>query len=137
MAKKKKRSLPSVFDYKPADRDPRGKQRVKGRYLLGMLAAIVSAYAVWLLCFEVGFIYIVHVYGGVLFLSMMAFGILNRGFSQSLPTAEDIPDEALLAREIKRRRLARKFLIPTVAVMFTFMIDTIWLQFLEPLIARL
>ncbi len=138
MAKKKKKQrniyVPNVF--RP-DRDPHGKQKVKGRYLLGMLLAIVLAYAVWLLCFNFGFIYIVHIYAVILFLSMMAFGILNRGFSQALPTAEDIPDEADLAREIKRRRMGRKFLVPTVAVMFTFMLDLIWLQFLAPLIERL
>jgi len=137
MAKKKKRSLPSIYDYKPADRDPRGKQKAKGRHLLGMLSAVILAYAVWLICFEFGFIYIVHVYAVILFASMMAFGVMNRGFSQSLPTAEDIPDAAELERELKRRKRGRLFLVPTVAVIVTFMLDLVWLNFLEPLIARL
>ena len=137
MAKKKKKSLPSVFDYKPADRDPRGMQKVSGRRLLWMLLAVIAAYAVWLLCFEFGFIYIVHVYAVILFAAMMAFGVMNRGFSQALPTAEDIPDAAELEREIRRRKRGRIFLIPTVAIMVTFMLDLIWLQFLEPLLERL
>lgn len=138
MAKKKKKQrniyVPNVF--KP-DRDPHGKQKVKGRYLLGMLAAIILAYAVWLICFEFGFIYIVHVYAVILFASMMAFGVMNRGFSQTLPTAEDIPDSAQLEKELKRRKKGRIFLVPTVAVLVTFMLDLIWLNFLEPLLEKL
>lgn len=138
MAKKKKKQsgiyVPNVF--RP-DRDPHGKQKAKGRHLLGMLSAVILAYAVWLICFEFGFIYIVHVYAVILFASMMAFGVMNRGFSQSLPTAEDIPDAAELERELKRRKRGRLFLVPTVAVIVTFMLDLVWLNFLEPLIARL
>ncbi|MBQ3100170.1 MAG: hypothetical protein IJC50_04185 [Clostridia bacterium] len=136
MAKKKKQRnfyAPNVF--RP-DRDPHGKQKVRGRQLLGMLFAIILAYAVWLLCFEFGFIYIVHVYAVILFASMMAFGVMNRGFSQTLPTAEDIPDAAELEKEIRRRKRGRIFLVPTVAVIVTFMLDIIWLWFLEPLLEK-
>ena len=134
MAKKKKKSLPSIYDYKPAERDPRGRQRVKGRYLLGVLGAVIAAYAIYLVCFNFGFFYIVHVYGVILFVSLLTFGILNRGFSQKLPTAEDIPDMAELEREIARRKKGRYFLIPVIAVIMTFMLDLVWLQFLQPLI---
>ena len=139
MAKKKKKRQSGIYVpnlFKP-DRDPHGKQKVKGRHLLGMLLAIVLTYAVWLISFEFGFIYIVHVYAVILFVSMMAFGVMNRGFSQSLPTAEDIPDAAELEKEIRRRRKGRIFLVPTVSIIVTFMLDLIWLNFLEPLLEKL
>ena len=53
--------------------------------------------------------------------------------SSKLPTAEDIPDEAELEREITRRRIGRYFLVPVIAVIMTFMLDLVWLQFLQPL----
>lgn len=130
---KKKRRAPSIYDYKPAERDPRGRQKVKGRYLLGVLAAVVAAYALYLVCFNFGIFYIIHIYGAVLFVSLLAFGILNRGFSQRLPTAEDIPDPAELEKELVRRKRGRYFLVPVIAVVMTFMLDLVWLQFLQPL----
>lgn len=129
---KKKRSFTPPNVFRP-DRDPHGKQKVKGRYMLGVLAATAAAYGIYLFCFNMGFIYIIHIYAAVLFISLMVFGIMNRGFSQTLPDAEDIPDSALLEKEIKRRRTGRYFLVPAIAVMITFMIDFIWLQFLQPL----
>ncbi len=62
--------------------------------------------------------------------------VLNRGFSGSLPTADELPTawnhiekKQYIENVERRRRIAKYFLVPTVAFVFVFMYEIIELYY--------
>ncbi len=81
---------------------------------------------------------IVYFYYAVLFISLIAFIVLNRGIDTKLPEYDELPDDwdnerknIYLQTETKKRNIGQKFMYVIIPILITFGVDLVLMNFFE------
>lgn len=128
---------------KPAAKDELKKEAKKLNWKLWLFAfaSILFFFTAYQTALYFMFEYIVHIYAALATGFALVFGIMNRGFGKFEPESITFPEDyteekrkEIIDKEQKRRKLARKFLIPLSGILFTLAFDMIYLIYLQPLI---
>ncbi|MHB1153088.1 MAG: hypothetical protein ACYCWE_04885 [Eubacteriales bacterium] len=104
---------------------------------LGLLAlSFIAIYGIYAAGCQLEFKPIVLIYLGLLFVLLIAFVILNRGFDTKPPERSMLPDDwdeekktVFLTADKKRRKIARSLLFIIIPLLLTFAFDIIYLGF--------
>ena len=105
------------------------------RFLLLVICVIIffTAYEVCIICRIKA---IVHIYGILLAIFLLIFGVLNRGFLREKADFSALPEgmseqekEAYIAKERKRDSAAKLVLLPILSILLTFAFDLIYMLF--------
>lgn len=115
--------------------------KVNWKLWLVTFLCVAAIFALYQICVMLYFKYIIHIYSAVLFLCALAYGIINRGFSNRKITSEQLPAEWEAQRKAdfisdmeKRRKKSKPLLIPIIGILVTFAYDIIYLFYIEPLL---
>ena len=115
---------------------PEIKQLSLKKALPVILTTIGAVFVYYLTGIVFKFMYIVHIYGVIMGVCFLLFGIFNRGFSRKPPSKDIMPSdwteqekEGAVEEWHHRRSIANIFLTVAVAIMLTFLFDLIYLYF--------
>lgn len=125
--------------YKKNYEEEKEKAKPKKRFLarLGLLAlSFIVLFGIYATGNNLRFKPIVPIYFGALLILLAAFIILNRGIDTKIPEYDMLPDEwdadrknAYLAKEEKKKRIARLLLFFIIPLLLIFAVDIIYLGF--------
>lgn len=127
-------------------RDTRGKsdkqapekifKKPKVLRLLLLILSVIVFFTLYEVCVAYNIGIIVHIYGILLALLLLAYGVLNRGFSRHIPESDELPPEMsdqekeeYISTQKKRNKTAKALLIPIISILLTFAFDLIYILF--------
>lgn len=110
------------------------KRKFRQLGLLGL--SFIVIYGIYAAGCQFEFKPIVAIYLGLLFVLLIAFVILNRGFDTKSPDSNMLPDDwdeekktLYLSADQKRKKIARSLLFIIIPLLLTFAFDIIYLGF--------
>lgn len=112
------------------------KKENKWIRLLRLAAVFVVLMAIYMVGVSHEIKAIVYIYYALLFVSSVAFVVINRGFDRQPPTPDMLPDNwsavqkcEYIESDKKRKKIARYLLYLVIPLLFIFGIDIVYMGF--------
>lgn len=100
---------------------------------LALVISVIIFFTVYEVCVVYDFRPIVIIYGILFGAFLLAYGVVNRGFSRQAPLLPEGMDEdektEYLIKQSKRDKIAKMLLYPVISILVTFAFDLIGMFF--------